>query len=89
MSDIGSERGLVKKKLFASICCRTVKLPVIAEGGLRAPEDAYNAMAVGASAVLVNRSLFCYKDPMLFIEALKSAIKSGRLTFLCNRERKN
>lgn len=88
MSNIGSELGLMNRKLFGRIC-RTVKIPIIAEGGLRAPEDAYNAMVEGAAAVLVNRSLFCYKDPVLFIEALKSAIESGRLTFLCNQERKS
>jgi len=86
LSDIGSEKGLVNKKLFKKICLK-IKIPVIAEGGIGAPEDAYNAMAVGASAVLVNRSLFCYKDPLFFIDVLKQSIKSGRLTYICNQQR--
>lgn len=87
LSDIGSEKGLVKKELFKGICSK-IKLPIIAEGGVGTPEDAYNSMAAGAAAVLVNRSLFCYKNPAFFIKTLKESIKSGRLTYLCNLERK-
>lgn len=86
MSNIGSEQGFIKKDVFTRVCS-AVKIPVIAEGGLRGPEDAYNAMLSGASAVLVNKALFSYKDPLFFLESLKHSIKSGRLTFLCNQQR--
>ena len=86
MSDIGSEQGFTDKALFTRVCS-IVKIPVIAEGGLRGPEDAYNAMLSGASAVLVNQALFAYKDPLFFLESLKHSIISGRLAFLCNQQR--
>jgi len=86
LSDIGSEQGMKDEKLFRKICER-VTIPVIAEGGIGGSEDAYKAMAVGASAVLVNKSLFSYQDPFLFVEALKSSIKGGRLTYLCNQQK--
>lgn len=87
LSEIGSGKGLVKKELFKNICSK-IKLPIIAEGGVGTPEDAYNSMVAGAAAVLVNRSLFCYKNPAFFIKTIKESIKSGRLTYLCNLERK-
>jgi thiazole synthase ThiGH ThiG subunit len=87
MNDIGSENGFINKELFTRVCS-TVKIPVIAEGGCRGPEDAYYAMVAGASAVLVNKSLFSYKDPLFYLESLKHSIKSGRLTLLCNQQRK-
>lgn len=86
LSNIGSEKGLVYPDKFKEICS-TIKIPVVAEGGIRAPEDGYNSMVLGASAVLVNRSLFCYQDPLFFLEALKESIKAGRKTFLCNKQR--
>jgi len=87
MSDIGTEYGFINKELFTRVCS-AVKIPVIAEGGCRGPEDAYNAIVAGASAILVNKSLFSYKDPLFFLKSLKDSIKSGRLTFLCNQQRK-
>ncbi|MBU1135781.1 MAG: hypothetical protein KKB03_00230 [Nanoarchaeota archaeon] len=87
MSDIGSKKGLINKELFANICS-SVRVPIIAEGGLSGPEDAYNAMIAGASAVLTNKALFCYKNPLLLIESLKKSISAGRQAFICNQKRK-
>jgi len=86
MSDIGSEGGLRNRKEFTDIC-NSVKIPVIAEGGLRGPEDGYNAMICGASAVLTNKALFCYKCPLRFLNLLKESIICGRKGYLCNKHR--
>ena len=86
MSDIGLRGGLVNRELLSKICS-AVKIPVISEGGLSGPEDAYNSMVAGASAVLVNKALFCYKDPLVLIESMKQSIKWGRNAFICNQQK--
>jgi thiazole synthase len=86
MSEIGSRKGLVNKEILRKICS-AVKIPVISEGGLSGPEDAYNSMVAGASAVLVNKALFCYKEPLVFIDSLKQSIRSGRNAFICNLQK--
>lgn len=88
MSDIGSGRGLSDFDEFALACSQTT-LPIIAEGGLGGPEDAYNAMIAGASAVLVNKALFSFRDPFSLIGALKSSLASGRCSYNCNLQRKH
>ncbi|NJD04014.1 MAG: hypothetical protein FIA99_15775 [Ruminiclostridium sp.] len=88
MSDIGSDEGLTDPEFLQQLC-KEVNIPIIAEGGLKTPQDAYTAVSLGASAVLVNAAIFRYKDPFKFIEVLKNSIVVGRDTYLCNLERKS
>ena len=87
LSDIGSLGGLTNPEFFKRLC-ESVSIPVIAEGGLNSPEDAYNAMLLGADGVLVNKAIFEYKDPLQFISALKCSISAGREAYLCGLTRK-
>ncbi len=87
LSEICSGGGL-KNPEFLKFACNQLSIPVIAEGGMKCPEDAYNAMALGADAVLVNAVMFLYENPLIFIDALKNSISAGRDTYLCNLQRK-
>ncbi len=86
LSDICSGDGLKNPEFFQKVC-ESVSIPIIAEGGIRCPEDAYNTLALGASGVLVNSVMFSYKDPIEFIKSLKSSIAAGREAYLCNLKR--
>jgi thiazole synthase len=87
LSDIGSLGGLANPAIFSKLC-ESVSIPVIAEGGLSTPEEAHNAMVLGAEGVLVNKAIFEYKDPLQFIIALKNNILAGREAYLCKANRK-
>jgi len=85
-SEIGSMGGMTDPEFFKELC-EVVSIPVIAEGGLKSPEDAYTAMALGAGGVLVNKAIFEYNDPFQFIHTLNCSISAGRKAYLCNLSR--
>ena len=83
LSDIGSLGGMSNPEFFKKLC-ESVSIPIIAEGGVKGPEDGYSAMSLGAGGILVNKAIFTYNDPFQFMRVLKSSINAGRETYLCN-----
>jgi thiazole synthase ThiGH ThiG subunit len=86
LSDIGSKGGLKNPKSFERLC-KSIDIPVIAEGGVNVPQDAYNAMTLGAGGVLVNKAMFCYSDPVKLIQTMRDSVHAGRQAYNCNLER--
>ena len=79
MADLGSCRGLPHPDFYLDLASRS-PVPVVAEGGLGAPEDARAAVAAGAAAVLANSALFAAPDPVAFLRAVRLAAEEGART---------
>jgi len=84
LSNIGTGGGFKDEYFFKRIT-KEIKIPVIAEGGIRTPDDVYLSISNGATAALVNRALFCTKDPIFLIEAMKEASISGFKSYLSKK----
>ncbi|MBI4167943.1 MAG: hypothetical protein HY515_03235 [Candidatus Aenigmarchaeota archaeon] len=80
-SPIGSMKGIENEKSLEEIF-QQLKIPVILDGGVGCPQDAYNAMKLGATGVLVNKALFASSDPVQMIIKMKKAIIEGRLDYI-------
>lgn len=61
------------------------KVPVIVDAGLGTPSDAALAMELGAAGVLMNTPVAGAQDPVMMAEAMKYAIKAGRMGYLAGR----
>ena len=88
MNDISTEKGFTDFVFFKELR-EAIEIPIIAEGGLRTPQDAYNAMVLGVDGILVNRAIFSYDDPLFFIKTIKESVISGRNAYLCSLIRKS
>ena len=60
-------------------------IPVIVDAGVGTASDAALAMELGADAVLMNTAIAGAQDPVAMAEAMKLAVRSGRLAFLAGR----
>ena len=87
-SPIGSGLG-IQNKLNISLIIKQSKVPVIIDAGIGTASDATVAMEMGCDAVLVNSAIANSKKPILMAEAFKSAVISGRQSFLSGRMKKN
>ncbi len=87
-SPIGSGLG-IQNKLNISLIIKQSKVPVIIDAGIGTASDATVAMEMGCDAVLVNSAIANSKKPILMAEAFKSAVISGRQSFLAGRMKKN
>ncbi|PAF43272.1 thiazole synthase [Helicobacter sp. 11S02629-2] len=65
-----------------------VKVPVIVDAGIGCASDASRAMELGADGVLSNSALALAKDPIKMAEALKLAVRAGRLSYEAGRMEK-
>ena len=61
------------------------RVPVIVDAGVGTASDATFAMELGADAVLMNTAIACAQDPVAMAEAMKLAVRAGRLAFLAGR----
>ncbi len=87
-SPIGSGQGILNK-LNIELIIEKVKIPVIVDAGVGTASDASVAMELGADGVLMNTAIASAKDPIKMAEAMKLAVKAGRLAFEAGRmERK-
>ena len=87
-SPIGSGLG-IQNKLNISLIIKQSKVPVMIDAGIGTASDATVAMETGCDAVLVNSAIANSKKPILMAEAFKSAVISGRQSFLAGRMKKN
>ena len=60
-------------------------VPVIVDAGVGTASDAALAMELGADGVLMNTAIAGARDPVAMAEAMKLAVKAGRLAFLAGR----
>jgi thiazole synthase len=60
-------------------------VPVVVDAGVGTASDAALAMELGADAVLMNTAIAGAQDPVAMAEAMKLAVRSGRLAFLAGR----
>ena len=60
-------------------------VPVIVDAGVGTASDAALAMELGADGVLMNTAIAGAQDPVAMAEAMKFAVKAGRLAYRAGR----
>lgn len=81
---IGSGLG-IRNPYNIQIIRETVKVPVIVDAGVGTASDAAIAMEMGCDGVLMNTAIAGARDPMAMAEAMKYAIRAGRLAYQAGR----
>src|SRR3990170_1616552 len=81
---IGSGLG-IRNPYNIRIILETVKIPVIVDAGVGTASDAAIAMELGCDGVLMNTAIAGAKDPLAMAEAMKLAVRAGRLAFKAGR----
>jgi thiazole synthase len=61
------------------------RVPLIIDAGVGTASDATVAMELGADGVLMNTAIAGARDPVAMAEAMKLAVRSGRLAYLAGR----
>jgi thiazole synthase len=61
------------------------RVPVIVDAGVGTASDAALAMELGADGVLMNTAIAGAKDPVAMAEAMKLAVRAGRLAYGAGR----
>jgi thiazole synthase len=61
------------------------RIPVIVDAGVGTASDASLAMELGADGVLMNTAIAGAQDPVAMAEAMKLAVRAGRLAHLAGR----
>ncbi len=84
---IGSGQGILNR-LNIELLIEKVSIPVIVDAGVGTASDAAIAMELGADGVLMNTAIAAAKDPIRMAEAMKLAVRAGRLAFLAGRMEK-
>lgn len=83
-SPIGSGQGIINP-LNLTYIIEQANVPVIVDAGIGSPKDAAFAMELGADAVLLNSAVSGADDPVKMAEAMKLAVKAGRLGYEAGR----
>jgi thiazole synthase len=81
---IGSGLG-IRNPYNLMIIRETVKVPVIVDAGVGTASDAAFAMELGCDGVLMNTAIAAARDPVMMAEAMRDAVKAGRMAFLAGR----
>jgi thiazole synthase len=81
---IGSGLG-VQNPVGIRLIVEQAKVPVIVDAGVGTASDAAIAMELGCDGVLMNTAIAEAKNPVLMAEAMKHAVKAGRLAYLAGR----
>ena len=81
---IGSGLG-VQNKYNIVFIKEAVKVPVLVDAGIGCASDAAVAMELGADGVLTNTAIAQAKDPVLMAQAMRDAVKAGRMSYLAGR----
>ena len=83
-SPIGSGLGVVNPYFIREIK-RRLGVPVIVDAGVGTASDACVAMEQGMDGVLMNTAIALASDPVAMAEAMKHAVRAGRLAYLGGR----
>ncbi len=81
---IGSGQGILNP-LNIRLILEKVKVPVIVDAGVGTASDAAVAMELGADGVLMNTAIAGADDAVKMAEAMKLAVRAGRLAFEAGR----
>ncbi len=81
---IGSGLGIQNRNNL-EIIREAVTVPLIVDAGVGTASDAAIAMELGADGVLMNTAIAGAADPIAMAEAMKLAVRAGRLAFLSGR----
>src|SRR5471032_1198010 len=81
---IGSGMGILNPWNL-QIIIDNAKVPIIVDAGVGTASDAAIAMELGCKGVLMNTAIAEAKNPALMAEAMKHAVKAGRLSYLAGR----
>lgn len=81
---IGSGLG-VQNKYNVQFVKEAVNVPVIVDAGVGCASDAAVAMELGADGVLTNTAIAGAQDPILMAQAMKEAVRAGRMSYLAGR----
>jgi thiazole synthase len=80
-SPIGSGQGL-NNLANLKIIIENASIPVVIDAGIGTPSQAAQSLELGADAVLLNTAVAQSKNPAQMAEAMKLAVRSGRLGYL-------
>lgn len=83
-SPIGTGLGILNDYNIELIT-EQLTVPVIVDAGLGSAADVTKAMELGADGVLLNTAIAKARNPVRMAEAVKYAIKAGRLSYLSGR----
>jgi thiazole synthase len=81
---IGSGMGM-QATVNIRMIVEDAKVPVVVDAGIGTASDAAVAMELGCDAVLTNTAIAHAKDSVMMAEAMKHAVKAGRLAWLAGR----
>src|SRR5215510_11101 len=81
---IGSGLGIQNPNNLV-IIKEQARVPVIVDAGVGTASDAALAMELGADAVLMNTAIAGAQDPVAMAEAMKLAVRAGRLAYVSGR----
>jgi thiazole synthase len=81
---IGSGLG-IRNPYNLKIIMEMIKVPIIVDAGVGTASDAALAMELGADAVLMNTAIAGAQDPIAMAEAMKYAVRAGRLAYKAGR----
>ncbi|WP_437961448.1 thiazole synthase [Sorangium sp. So ce119] len=81
---IGSGLG-IRNPYNLMIIRETAKVPVIVDAGVGTASDAAVAMELGCDGVLMNTAIAGARDPILMAQAMRDAVRAGRMAFLAGR----
>ncbi len=81
---IGSGQGILNR-LNIELILEKVTIPVIVDAGVGTASDAAIAMELGADGVLMNTAIAGAKDAVKMAEAMKLAVRAGRLAYEAGR----
>src|SRR5256714_8418876 len=82
---IGSGMGIQNLTNLRILREMITEVPFIVDAGVGTASDATLAMELGADAVLMNTAIAGAQDPVAMAEAMKLAVRAGRLAFQAGR----
>jgi len=83
-SPIGSGLG-IQNKFNVHFIREAISVPMIVDAGIGCASDASIAMELGADGVLTNTAIAQAKNPIMMAEAMKYAVKAGRMSYEAGR----
>ena len=81
---IGSGLG-IQNRYNVLFIKEAVKVPVIVDAGIGCASDASIAMEIGVDGILTNTAIAQSSNPVLMAEAMKLAVRAGRMSYLSGR----
>ena len=82
---IGSGMGIQNLATMRILRERITEVPLIVDAGVGTASDAVLAMELGADGILMNTAIAGAKDPGAMAEAMRHAVRAGRLAFEAGR----